>query len=101
MPLPVQPRRHFLLGSVSVVAACAESGARAPVESPTAPTAPTATPPPERSLADLEAAAGVRLGVFAVDTANDRQLAYRADERFAMCSTFKWVLAASVLAHVD
>ena len=36
-----------------------------------------------------------------MDTANGQQLAHRADERFAMCSTFKWVLAASVLAHVD
>jgi len=36
-----------------------------------------------------------------VDTASERQLAYRADERFAMCSTFKWVLAAAVLALVD
>lgn len=107
MPLPAQPRRHFLFGSVSLVAACAESGARAPAETPTASPAPaatpapTATPAPERSLADIEAAAGVRLGVFALDTANERQLAHRADERFAMCSTFKWVLAASVLAHVD
>ncbi|MDF2695100.1 MAG: Beta-lactamase, partial [Labilithrix sp.] len=27
--------------------------------------------------------------------------AYRPDERFAMCSTFKWVLAAAVLGRVD
>lgn len=30
-----------------------------------------------------------------------RVLAHRADERFAMCSTFKWILAAAVLAAVD
>jgi len=104
MPLLSQPRRHFLLGSVGLVAACAESVARAPAESPAGPATPAprpAPPAPERSLADIEAAAGVRLGVFALDTANERQLAHRADERFAMCSTFKWVLAGSVLAHVD
>jgi beta-lactamase class A len=28
-------------------------------------------------------------------------MAHRADERFAMCSTFKWILAAAVLAQVD
>ena len=41
------------------------------------------------------------MGVFAVDTGADRQLAHRADELFAMCSTFKWVLAAAVLMEVD
>ncbi len=42
---------------------------------------------------------GGRVGVFAVGAS--RELAHRADERFAMCSTFKWVLAAAVLARVD
>jgi beta-lactamase class A len=41
------------------------------------------------------------VGVFAVDTGTGRQLAHRADERFAMCSTFKWVLAAAILVRVD
>lgn len=54
-----------------------------------------------RSLAELEAKVGGRLGVFALDTGNGRQLAHRPDERFAMCSTFKWVLAAAILARVD
>lgn len=44
---------------------------------------------------------GGRLGVFALDTASGRALAHRPDERFAMCSTFKWALAAAVLARVD
>ncbi len=30
-----------------------------------------------------------------------RELAHRADERFAMCSTFKWALVGAVLARVD
>jgi beta-lactamase class A len=41
------------------------------------------------------------VGLFAVDTATERQLAHRADELFAMCSTFKWALAAAILASVD
>jgi beta-lactamase class A len=55
----------------------------------------------DRELVAIEASVGGRLGVFALDTASGRTLAHRADERFAMCSTFKWVLAASVLARVD
>src|SRR5262249_36903605 len=54
-----------------------------------------------RSLAAVEAKVGGRVGVFAVDTGNGRELAHRPDELFAMCSTFKWVLAAAVLARVE
>ncbi|HSC86968.1 MAG TPA: class A beta-lactamase [Polyangiaceae bacterium] len=54
-----------------------------------------------RSLRELEAQLGGRLGLFALDTGNGRQLGHRADERFAMCSTFKWLLAASILQQID
>ena len=40
-------------------------------------------------LADIERRNGGRLGVFAIDTGSGRTLAYLADERFLMCSTFK------------
>lgn len=53
------------------------------------------------SVADIEARVGGRVGVFAVDTGSGKVLAHRPDERFAMCSTFKWVLAATVLAQVE
>jgi beta-lactamase class A len=49
----------------------------------------------------IEQRIGGRLGVYALDTGSGRELAHRADERFALCSTFKWVLAAFVLAHVE
>jgi beta-lactamase class A len=39
--------------------------------------------------------------VFAVDTGDGTGMSHRADERFAMCSTFKWLLAAFVLWQVD
>lgn len=52
-------------------------------------------------LADIERRHGGRLGVFALDTGSGQTLAWRADERFLMCSTFKGLLAAQVLARVD
>ncbi|SIO44661.1 class A beta-lactamase [Paraburkholderia phenazinium] len=55
----------------------------------------------ESPLADIERRHGGRLGVFAVDTGSGRTLSHRADERFLMCSTFKGLLAAQVLARVD
>jgi beta-lactamase class A len=55
----------------------------------------------ESPLADIERRRGGRLGVFAIDTGSGRTLSHRADERFLMCSTFKGLLAAQVLARVD
>lgn len=52
-------------------------------------------------LADLEGRNGGRLGVSALDTRNGRQFGHRADERFPLCSTFKFLAAAFVLARVD
>lgn len=52
-------------------------------------------------FADIEARAKGRLGVLVLDLATDRRLSYRADERFPMCSTFKFLLAAEVLSRVD
>lgn len=56
---------------------------------------------PAAALAALEARHGGRLGVAALDTGSGRVLAQRGDERFAMCSTFKWLLAAWVLSEVE
>ena len=52
-------------------------------------------------IAAIEARNGGRLGVFALDTGSGRSLAHRADERFIMCSTFKVLATAAVLARVD
>jgi beta-lactamase class A len=41
------------------------------------------------------------LGVAAIDSATGRIAGYRQDDRFPMCSTFKAVLAAAVLARAD
>jgi beta-lactamase class A len=53
------------------------------------------------SLAKLEKGCNGRLGVAVVDTASGEQTGYHADGRFAMCSTFKMLLAAAVLHRVD
>jgi beta-lactamase class A len=52
----------------------------------------------ENALRQLEQRAGGRLGVAALDTGNGRTIAHRADERFPMCSTFKFMLCAAVMA---
>jgi beta-lactamase class A len=52
-------------------------------------------------LTQLEKDNGGRLGVTVLDTASGERVVHRADERFAMCSTFKFLLAAAVLAKVD
>jgi beta-lactamase class A len=49
------------------------------------------------SIAAIEAKLGGRIGVAALDTGSGTRLAHRGDDRFAMCSTFKWILAAAVL----
>lgn len=53
-----------------------------------------------RSFALLEQRSGGRLGV-AVIPARGTAFGYRMDERFPMCSVFKWLLAAAVLRRVD
>jgi beta-lactamase class A len=52
-------------------------------------------------LEDIERRLRGRLGVAALDVASGRRLTLREHERFPMCSTFKWLLAAQVLARVD
>ncbi|HEY3821214.1 MAG TPA: class A beta-lactamase [Polyangiaceae bacterium] len=91
-------RRDMLVGLVvTTVTACAHD-AGAPAANATGPASEAAA---ARELAAIEASVGGRVGVFALDTGSGRSLAQRADERFAMCSTFKWVVAAAVLARGD
>jgi len=54
-----------------------------------------------RGIAALEARSGGRLGVAVLDTADGKTFAHRGDERFAMCSTFKALVAGLVLKRVD
>jgi len=52
-------------------------------------------------LTEIEKKSGGRLGCAVLDTATGRRSAYRADERFPMCSTFKMAAASLVLHRVD
>jgi beta-lactamase class A len=56
---------------------------------------------PAGQFSALEKNTGGRLGVFALDTGTGASVSYRADERFAMCSTFKLIAVAAVLSRVD
>jgi beta-lactamase class A len=52
-------------------------------------------------IAAIEARIGGRIGVAALNTDSGKRLDYRAEERFPMCSTFKFLAAAAVLKRVD
>ena len=52
-------------------------------------------------LAEIEKKSGGRLGCAMLDTASGKQIAHRGDERFPMCSTFKFLATAFVLHRVE
>ena len=54
-----------------------------------------------KPLKTYERKTGGRIGVFAESLETGKTLAWRAEERFVMCSTFKASLAACVLRRVD
>lgn len=95
-------RRRFL--QFSGVAAA--SALAAPLLARTA-TTTMATAPSPAAFADaadfaaLEKACSGRLGVTLLDTGSGRRLGHRQDERFPLCSTFKSVLAATVLKQAE
>jgi beta-lactamase class A len=51
--------------------------------------------------AAIESGVGGRLGVAVLDTGTGSIQGHRLDERFPMCSTFKWLAASLVLRRVD
>jgi beta-lactamase class A len=80
-------RRTVLLGAAAL-SACAprtQSGA------------PQAAQTNDSRFAEIETRVGGRVGVAAWNTATDQWLTHRRQERFAMCSMFKWLLAAQML----
>ena len=56
------------------------------------------SPNPFRSI---ESAVGGRVGVMALDTGSGKSLQSRPDDRFPLCSTFKWPLAAAILSRAE
>ncbi|MEH3145979.1 MAG: class A beta-lactamase [Methylobacterium frigidaeris] len=83
--MPVLTRRAAMIG-----AACLGLSTRRGVAGTAADT-----------LAALERADGGRLGVAVLDTGTGRRLEHRAAERFPLCSTFKMIAAAAILARAD
>ena len=53
------------------------------------------------ALRDYEAASGGHVGVYGENVTSGARLAWRADDRFVMCSTFKASIAALILHRVD
>lgn len=101
-------RRAFLAAAPLAwsAAACSDPPVEpAPLPGTTAGTTATSTttessaPPIDPGLASVEAAHGVRLGVYAANAVTGRSVAHRADERFPFLSTIKTYLAAAVLAE--
>lgn len=70
-----------------------------PTPTPGPPTSGPSTPRPTDDLdfAELERRFDARLGVYAIDPARGIEIAHRADERFAFCSSFKGLATAAVL----
>jgi len=84
-------RRSFIIGSSLLL----------PAVGLAAGTAFSAENDVTQQLAALEKRTGGRLGVSVLDTNSNVSFGHRQDERFAMCSTFKALAAAFVLARVD
>ena len=81
-------RRSILLSAAALplLSACAAIGGQA-----------NASASAPQQLNAIENSLDGRLGLFALDTASGQRLAYRADERFPMCSTFKLLLVSAML----
>ncbi|MFJ8902106.1 class A beta-lactamase [Streptomyces sp. NPDC102370] len=99
--MTARPSRRALLltAALAPVAGCAtDAPDRAPGRgAPATPDRTTPSPVSPRNLTALEREYGARLGVFAVDTGTGATVVHRADERFALCSTFKTLAAAALL----
>src|SRR5690348_11986380 len=80
-------RRAFVLGGLALTMAGSGRSARAAGS--------------DERFRTLEAKLGGRVGFVALDSSSGRRLAWREDERFAMCSSFKWLLATAVLSKVE
>ncbi|MBB5706502.1 class A beta-lactamase [Sphingopyxis panaciterrulae] len=95
-------RRHLLslvpaagLAGWALLSGCTPDASDAPAKEP------QESDPIAGHLAGLERQSGGRLGVAFLDSASGRTTGHRTDERFALCSTFKWPLSAVVLKAID
>ncbi len=49
------------------------------------------------AFSKLENDYGAKLGIYALDTETNKEIAFHADERFAYCSTFKALIVGAIL----
>jgi beta-lactamase class A len=87
-------RRRVLIGGMTLAAFAAGAPPSALANPPFIPTF-------EQSLASFEQAHNALIGLFAVNLDSGRTLTHRAQDPFAMCSTFKTYAAARVLQMVE
>ncbi|MEV6548632.1 class A beta-lactamase [Streptomyces sp. NPDC051597] len=88
-----------LLATLPLVACAQADGKTSPssTRSTAAPRPQTSAKPPLAEFTALERKYGARLGVYAVNTGDGREVSYRDGERFAYASTFKALAAGAVL----
>ncbi|MDR3083023.1 MAG: class A beta-lactamase [Streptomyces sp.] len=93
------PSRRAILVSAALLplAGCGADEERSAARSTPTPARRPSTSADDAHFAALERKHGARLGVYALATGSGATVAYRADERFAFCSTFKALAAAAVL----
>ncbi len=83
----------IVVGATLFAAACT---AKPTLKDPAEP-----VPPLDERITALERRHNARVGLFAADLGSGRTAEFRADDMFAMCSTFKTYAAASVLQRCD
>ncbi|MDB5822700.1 MAG: penA [Herminiimonas sp.] len=98
-------RREFTINMGAGLAALAIGGyplgSSASSDAPSVPTPSSMDALQERLRAIEQRAEGGRLGVSVLDTQTGKASAWRGDERFPLCSTFKLLAAGLVLQRVD
>ncbi len=55
----------------------------------------------EKKLSDLEKQNAGRLGVYAINTSNNQDITYRANQRFPLCSTAKVMAVSAILKQSE
>jgi len=93
----IQPlsRRHVLLGGLTLAAVAATSQNAVSAD----PSAPPSSV--DASIQGLEQQHNAVVGVFATNLVSGKTVAHRAQDSFAMCSTFKGYAAARVLQMAE
>jgi beta-lactamase class A len=89
---PLAFSRRVFLGGVIIAAAAPHAFARH---------MPNKLAKAHSTLKAIELSTGGRLGVAVLDTGGTLAIDYNADQRFAMCSTFKFLAVATTLKRID